>query len=223
MEQVAPGDGQAHRSFIATTLRRHPEFKDKLLGLLRAIGYDTTHWMRVVFYRRAVEFIRSLGPEKLDVMEISGGPHWKDLPFKTYLSTEYPDFDITTQTLSQKFDLIIADQIFEHLRWPVPAARNVYAMLKPGGTFIIGTPFLVRFHAVPIDCNRWTEEGMSCLLQGAGFPADHIKTDSWGNRACVKANLDKWAPRGFALFGSLKNEPEFPVQVWAFARRPLDG
>ena len=42
-----------------------------------------------------------------------------------------------------------------------------------------------------------------------------------GNRACLKANLMRWPKRGFT--GSLENEPDFPVMVWAFAQKaPLD-
>src|SRR5207245_1375873 len=95
--------------------------------------------------------------------------------------------------------------------------RNVWAMLKPGGRFVIATPFLVRVHRVPIDCNRWTEDGLSHLLQECGFKEEDISTGSWGNRRCIAANMTAWRKRGF--FGSLKNEPDYPVMVWAFARK----
>jgi hypothetical protein len=42
-------------------------------------------------------------------------------------------------------------------------------------------------------------------------------TDAWGNRSCVKANFLTWRKRGF--LGSLANEEDFPVMVWAFARK----
>jgi hypothetical protein len=60
---------------------------------------------------------------------------------------------------------------------------------------------------------------MKYLLAEAGFPMEKIVTGSWGNRACVKANLRSfpgWARRGF---GSLKNEPDYPVVVWALAQK----
>jgi hypothetical protein len=61
---------------------------------------------------------------------------------------------------------------------------------------------------------------MKSFLADAGFDRESIVTGSWGNRACVRANLSKrrWPRRGW--FGSLKNEPEFPVTVWAFAKKP---
>ena len=111
-------------------LRSRPELKDRLRRTLQAVGYETDDWVRVVMYRDAFSFIRGLGPEKLDTLEISGGVQWRrEFEFKSYLSTEYPGFDVCAETLPQRFDLIIADQIFEHLKWPMRAARNVYTCL----------------------------------------------------------------------------------------------
>nr|WP_245310866.1 hypothetical protein [Bradyrhizobium valentinum] len=104
---------------------------------------------------------------------------------------------------------MIADQVFEHLPWPMRAGRNVYKMLRPGGYFIIATPFLVRVHDVPIDCCRWTKQGLSYLLQECGFREQDIKLDAWGNRKCLKANLFKW--RRYGWYRSLANEPNFPI------------
>lgn len=199
-------------------VRSRPRVKLGLKKALQLIGYNTTDWIRVVMYRDCFEFVRDLGPERLDVMEIAAGPQWvREFQFKTYTPTSYPEFDICAQTLAQKFDLIIADQVFEHLKWPYRAAQNVLQMLKPGGYFLIAVPFLVRVHKSPTDCSRWTEEGLYYFLQECGFAASAIRSVAWGNRACVKANLKKWRKRGF--FGSLTNEPDFPVMVWAFAKK----
>jgi SAM-dependent methyltransferase len=119
--------------------------------------------------------------------------------------------------LDHQFDLIIANQVFEYVLWPYKAARNVCQMLKPGGYFLMTTPFLIRVHAIPYDCTRWTETGIKYFLSECGFPLEEIKTGTWGNRACVKANFKRWARRGW--FGSLKNEPNFPVSVWALAKK----
>ena len=169
-------------------------------------------------YRQCFAFIRDLGPERLDVLEISGGPQWKrEFDFRSYTTTSYPDFDVCSETLPERFDLIIADQVFEHLKWPYRAGKNVLTMLKPGGRFIVTVPFLVRIHASPLDCTRWTEEGLSYFLQECGFDAAAITTGSWGNRACLVANLSSWRKRG--VFGSLSNEPNLPLVVWAFAEK----
>jgi SAM-dependent methyltransferase len=207
---------------IAELFLRDESLRAHLKYVLNKIGFETSDWVRVAMYRRCFEYVRTLGPENLDVLEISGGPQWRRVfAFRSYSETQYPHFDICTQTLGSQFDLIIADQVFEHLPWPNRAGRNVFKMLRPGGRFIIATPFLVRVHKVPIDCSRWTEQGLSYLLQDCGFLEENIKTESWGNRACLKANLKKW--RTFGWRRSLANEPDYPVMVWAFARKTLDN
>jgi SAM-dependent methyltransferase len=203
------------------SINDHPRVKQRLKTVLHFVGYDTVDWVRVVMYRDCFEFVRSLGPENLDVLEISGGVHWRrEFDFKSYRTTKFPEFDVCEARLQEQFDLVIADQVFEHLPWPLRAARNVHAMVRSGGHFIVATPFLLRVHNSPIDCSRWTTTGLSYLLQEAGFEADRIRTASWGNRACVTANFDRWSKRGFT--GSLENEPDFPVMVWAFAQRAPD-
>ena len=203
--------------FVISSVRSRPKLKKHLRTALKHVGYDTTDWVRVVMYQRCFSFVRDLGPERLDVLEISAGPQWRDrFVFRSYTGTEYPEFDICDQQLPRKFDLIIADQVFEHLKWPYRAGRNVLEMLRPGGHLLICVPFLIRLHGSPIDCSRWSQAGLSYFLQECGFPESGIATDSWGNRACVIANLTGWRKRG--LFRPLHNEPDFPVMVWAFAR-----
>jgi hypothetical protein len=186
--------------------------------LLRIIGYDPTHWVRVRMQEECTIHLEKIGIEELDTLEISAGLYWRTLKFRSYMEANYPEFDICKDILDRQFDLIIADQVFEHLLWPYRGARNVFSMLHPGGYFLISTPFLIRVHAVPYDCSRWTETGLRYFLSEAGFPIDSTITGSWGNRKCVKANFNRWARKGW--FRSSQNEPDFPVTVWALAQRP---
>ena len=203
---------------------RHPDYAlNRIIGLLRAwTGYDGTQWARVVMYRELFERVRALGPAAMSALEISpAGPDspWRGLGFAAYEGVEHPEFDICRDRLERQFDLVIADQVFEHLLWPYRAARNVHSMLNSGGRFIVTTPFLIRVHDVPIDCSRWTELGLKHLLAEGGFDIDRIKTGSWGNLACVRANLKtpSWASVGFGR--PLHNEHEYPVAVWAIAEK----
>lgn len=209
----------ALRSYVLS----RPQLKERVRTFAKSIGFETADWVRIVMYQECFEFVRGLRPESLDTLEISAGPQWtREFKFRSYTATQFPDFDICSNTIPQQFDLIIADQVFEHLAYPYRAGRNVYSMLKPGGHFVISTPFLIRVHGCPYDFTRWTEQGLSHLLQECGFSKQHIRTGSWGNRAVIKANFNRWAKRG--LFGSLANEPDFPVTVWAFARKdPADS
>ena len=174
-------------------------------------------WLRVVMNRHCRELVESLRPENLSVLEISGD-EWGGLyPFKKYRLANYPEYDLCAALLDESFDLIIAEQVFEHLLWPYKAGRNVHQMLKPGGHFLVSTPFLVKIHGHPVDCTRWTPLGMQYFLAECGFPMDGIQTYSWGNRRCVRANWRKWP--AYRPWHSLRNEPDFPVSVWALAKK----
>jgi len=182
------------------------------------IGMTSEQWARVVMNRETRKLVTSLHPEQLRMLEISGDTWGKQERFKEYKAVHFPEFDICASALDETFDLIIVEQVFEHLLWPYRAGRNIHKMLCPGGHVLVTTPFLIRIHDYPIDCSRWTEIGIRHLLAECGFDLGKIKTASWGNRACVRANFFRWA--GYRpMFHSLRNEPDFPLVVWALAQK----
>jgi len=179
-------------------------------------GYIETQWMRVVYHEEWQRLFSTMPRDKLSLLEVSPGSMsmWRDLGWATYTSLQYPQFDITKDVLPQQFDVIIAEQVFEHLRHPYLAARNILTMLKHDGVFLIATPFLVRVHNEPGDYTRWTEMGLAGFLEDTGFVAE---TDSWGNQECVIANFRQW--ERFRHGNNLRNEPNLPLVVWAYARK----
>lgn len=190
--------------------------KDSIRRFLDSIGCNTRDWIRVIMYEECMKLLKDLEPGTMDALEISSGFEWKKLGFKSFTEVNFPDFDICEKTLDQQFDIIIADQVWEHLLWPYRATKNVLSMLKPGGYFLVTTPFLVRVHNIPVDCSRWTELGMRHFLAECGFPIEGIITGSWGSSKAVIGNLRNF-PKG--LYRSLKNEPNYPLTVWALAKK----
>jgi SAM-dependent methyltransferase len=178
----------------------------------------TTRWSRVVMDCECQKLVAGLNPPTLDALEISGDA-WQKTGFKSYRSANYPEYDLCAGPLPETFDLIIADQVFEHLLWPYRAGKNVYQMLRPGGHFLISTPFLVRIHNFPVDCSRWTPLGLKHLLAECGFPLENTQTASWGNRMCVVQNLEHFLSSYRPAKHSLENEPDYPYHVWALARK----
>jgi SAM-dependent methyltransferase len=191
--------------------------------LVQAItGSNRPHWARAVMDSETTRIVSELAPATCSALEISGTSwRWRKLKFGKYRSVHFPEFDICKDALDEQFDLVFAEQVFEHLLWPRRAGRNVFKMLKPGGHFLITTPFLIRVHHSPIDCTRWTETGIRYFLADCGFSLETIQTGSWGNRACVKANFTSW-PNYRPWLHSIRNEPDFPLVVWALARRGID-
>lgn len=91
-------------------------------------------------------------------------------------------------------------------------------MLRPGGHFMVMTPFPVRIHEVPYDCCRWSETGMRYFLAGNGLPLETTETASWGNAGALKASLVTWGRVGWRR--RMPNDPRFPITVWAVAPKP---
>jgi SAM-dependent methyltransferase len=217
-EDEADGAGCGQRLTTPASVKSLPGYT-LLLRLFDRLFWwvMSRYWVRIVMNDETRTLVQSVQPRELSVLEISGD-YWGYVEqFKTYRSVHYPEFDICASALTDEFDLIIAEQVFEHLLWPYRAGKHVYQMLRPGGHFLITTPFLIRVHEAPDDCSRWTETGIRYFLAECGFDLERIRTGSWGNRACVRANFTRWA--FYWPWRSLRNEPNFPVSVWAFAQK----
>lgn len=176
------------------------------------------HWCRAVMNRETSQYVRTMNPHNINALEISGSS-WQTMGFKSYQNVFYPDFDICKQTLPGPFDLVIAEQVFEHIDDPSAAARNILEMLRSGGTFLITTPFFIKNHPEPLDLWRWTAQGMKIFLERVGFVS--VETFSWGNRACVVGNFEQW-PMYDPIKHSLENEADFPLVVWGFALKAAE-
>lgn len=185
---------------------------------------NVEQWCRVVMNREIEQLIRSLDCSHIDALEISGTGSQGRYDFRSYETALYPDYDVCEGVLGhERFDLIIAEQVFEHVLRPDKAASHVYQMLRPGGVFVISTPFLLKVHGSPLDLYRWTEDGMRQLLEAVGFKV--MRTASWGNRECLFADMSpglEWTAYNPKKH-SLHNEPQFAIVVWAFARKEIAG
>ena len=176
------------------------------------------HWCRVVMNRETNKLISAIDTSSMRALEISG-KYWQGKStFKSYESLFYPESDICADCRHDQYEIIFCEQVFEHIESPPKAARNIYDMLTPGGYFLITVPFLLKYHAVPLDCWRWTESGLRFLLRDAGFEKETIITGSWGNKECLVSNLDQWTIFDPKIH-SLENDQRFPLVVWALARK----
>ena len=210
------------QSFIENKLKSKRNIVKKIKRIARSLGFNLEYWHRYASYKLIKKDISFLNLENLDVFEISAGEYWREnYKFKSFTEMNYPEYDICKEVTNEsKYDLIIADNVWEHLKFPYRATKNVFKMLKPGGYFLVITPFLIKIHKVPIDCSRWTEDGMKFFLSEAGFNLENIITNSWGNQKCAKLDLREdptWTRIGF--FRSMKNNKLFPLQVWALSKK----
>lgn len=193
----------------------------------RGIGvWAVTSLNRVVMERRSRKMLKALHPETLDAAEISGHS-WRGFGFRSHLTLRYPAHDICKGAFADEtgtpmqFDIILANQVWEHLDRPYAATRNVMLMLRPGGMFWLASPFFVPFHGNPVDCSRWSARGLTNLLIESGFAPGRIQAGQWGNLAPARRNLEKpWPPVYRNDVDDLANDRDFPIMAWALARLP---
>ena len=184
-------------------------------------GGPAEHWQRIRLNESVDAFLRALGPERLSAAEVSGDFH-ASRPWRSYESLDYPDFDLCAPLAEEHttYDVVICEQVLEHVSDPWLAARNLRALCAPGGHVVVSTPFLVRVHELPAygmpDYWRFTPRGLRLLLEQAGLEVRSV--EAWGNRSCVVGNFDRWP--AYRRWHSLRNQPDLPLQVWAFARNP---
>ena len=210
------------KQYIEKKISKNRNLVKKIKSLARKIGLNLEHWERYPTYKIIKSELVKLNLKSFDTLEISAGEYWREnYIFKSYEEFNYPEYDICGDVnIKKKYDFIIADNVWEHLKFPYKATRNIYNLLNKNGYFLVIVPFLIRVHNVPIDCTRWTEDGIRYFLYECGFELKNIYTNSWGNKECVKSNLrsdDTWTRIGF--YKNLKNDKKFPVQVWALAQK----
>lgn len=183
-------------------------------------GGPDDHWQRLVLNEAVRERIMAARPELCSAAEVSGSSH-AGLSWRDYRSLDYPEFDLCAPLPERGgFDVVICEQVLEHVVDPITAVANLRGLCAPGGLVIVSTPFLVRVHEVPLflmkDYWRFTPRGLATLIESQGLELESV--GAWGNRECVVGNFNRWPAR--RRWHSMRNEPDFPLQVWAFARNP---
>ena len=63
------------------------------------------------------------------------------------------------------FDLVICNNVLEHIPTPDKALGEVFRCLKPGGRLFLVVPFLFPLHDIPYDYFRYTEYSLMNLLK----------------------------------------------------------
>ena len=83
-------------------------------------------------------------------------------------STRGPDLvgDISDHDFGERrFSAVVMAEVLEHIRTPEKAIQAAHAVLEPGGTLILSTPFIFPIHDRPHDYYRFTRYGLEWLLR----------------------------------------------------------
>ena len=126
-------------------------------------------WLREVCWNDMHRTFTQLGPERLDVAEISGA-HWAGFGWASHRTLNFPEFDLCEppSPLPALFDLVICEQVLEHVQNPLAATRTLRELCRPGGHVLVATPFLVALHDYPGDYWRFTRMDSLCCCARRG-------------------------------------------------------
>jgi len=101
---------------------------------------------------------------------------------------------ITMPFDDEQFDCAFGTEVLEHCPEPEVVLKEVYRVLKPGGTFFFTVPFLWNLHEVPHDEYRYTPFALERHLKNAGFKDILLKaTGGW--HASMAQMLGLWVRR----------------------------
>ena len=84
-------------------------------------------------------------------------------------------------------DLVLCLDVLEHVPKELRTLRECLRVLKSGGIFLAGIPFLYREHETPADFRRYTADGIAQIMSRAGFAG--VEIVKVGNRWVTLFNI----------------------------------
>lgn len=75
-----------------------------------------------------------------------------------------PDFQSGHPELVGRFGLVFASALLEHVADPFAAARNLSALIRPGGHLFCSGPWVWGYHGYPDDYWRFSHAGLAKLF-----------------------------------------------------------
>ncbi len=116
------------------------------------------------------------------------------------------------------FDVVISQEVLEHLPDPWAALAEVRRTLKPGGLLYLQVPFVIGYHSGPSDYWRFTHEGLQRLIEGSGLELDRLETAVGAGTGIYRISAELCA----VLAGTLWNKAYLPAKALAaIALSPL--
>jgi len=79
------------------------------------------------------------------------------------------DFDSKTTLPDNYADIVLSNQVLEHVDSPGGYLKEALRILKPGGTLILTTHGYWFYHPTPNDYWRWTSAGLKKTVEAEGF------------------------------------------------------
>lgn len=123
------------------------------------------------------------------------------------------DFDSKTTLPDNYADIVLSNQVLEHVDSPEGYLQEAWRLLKPGGSIILTTHGYWLYHPTPNDYWRWTGAGLRKVVEKENF-----KINSFTGVLGLTAS-------GLQLFqdGILFKLPKFLVPIWSVIMQAVIG
>lgn len=121
-------------------------------------------WLRTL--EIDVDAVADVGGKKLPVKD-----RVKSWQANRYDILDLPEYDLNREwEIVEVYDVVFCMEVFEYIYNPFQAMKNLYKILKPGGTLFISFQFIYPHHGPwGMDYLRYTQWGVEKLLTEAGF------------------------------------------------------
>tara|TARA_Y100000389_G_scaffold169439_1_gene175700 strand:- start:4366 stop:5034 length:669 start_codon:yes stop_codon:yes gene_type:complete len=90
-------------------------------------------------------------------------------------------------------DLIITQEVFEHLEEPRKALKECYRILKDDGKIFFQVPFIIGYHPSPGDFFRFTKSGIVSFLNEGGFEVEKLEISVGGAVGFYRISVEFFA------------------------------
>ena len=183
------------------------------------------HLTRYSMYRRIQAALEV--PLSGRILGVSGIENFRHMigPGAEVLDLHYPGIDLERLKFPDaQFDVVISDQVLEHLRDPKSAVAESFRVLKAGGIAIHTSCFLNPIHKYPDDYFRFSRAALIALCEPY---AEVLGCASWGSRYAAALIMLADRVRGIEIperpgvrrWLATYNEENYPIHVWIIARR----
>lgn len=183
---------------------------------------ENTKFSRYVMYKDIEKWVKTMGPGEGEGLVLGGGSKLTKLwPAMKWTITNYPEVDAMQLSYpDNKWDVVLSDQMLEHVKKPWVAAEEMCRVLKPGGMLICTTCFMQRWHPPKVYFTFHTD-GLLALFEEK---LKKIHCNGWGNRDANdmfnhNPHEKMWRSmrvQGNKLLEDLVNENDFqaPFATW---------
>lgn len=123
---------------------------------------------------------------------------------------------------SNFFDLVITQEVLEHVTSPNLAVQEIFRVLKPNGIAYIQLPFIIGYHPCPRDYWRFTHEGMIELVESANFEVLNIAVAVGPAVGFYRICVEFFAIVMTAIYSKLYKPAKFLFSILFFPVKWLD-